>query len=366
MSDILFPEKITETPATETRVEKFNVSINEITELKNKYTALTIDGIDDKEGYKVVDTARKDVKKKRVEIDNMRLALNVKANDYIKSNNSDAKQFIHILESIETDCEDKIKAIDDEKERLKEEEKRSAEALINSRVKLLIDAGCEFDGVSYSVAEVTITYNALKSIDESVFNVFYEKCWLENSRLEEIKANNERIAAEEKAEQEKLQKAEQERIISERKELEVLRAAQAIREQELTAERNKIEAEKSAIEKLKQDAENERVAQINIIKANEKRLADIAAAEVAATEREAQRFKLEADRAVIAAETARLEADRQASLAPDKDKLLTFGKLLGEIKIPEFTSDAAKAIFADIQGLVLKIQTHINKKVKEL
>ena len=49
-------------------IEKFNPTKAEIVALAEKYKSLTIKGVDDKQGYALVDEARKELKKVRVKI----------------------------------------------------------------------------------------------------------------------------------------------------------------------------------------------------------------------------------------------------------------------------------------------------------
>ena len=123
---------------------KFNVVDSEIAQLSVKFGNLTIKGIDDKEGYRLVRTARLEMKNYRVNIDKKRKELNEDALKWQRSINAEAKRLTDMLvptekylETLEKDYLNEIEAIKraefekaeaDRKEKLRiEEEARKAE-----------------------------------------------------------------------------------------------------------------------------------------------------------------------------------------------------------------------------------------------
>jgi hypothetical protein len=235
-----------------TELQKFNVTKEDIVTLKTKYTSLTIAGIDDKAGYRAVDEARKDVKKKRVEIDKTRKALNEEAQNYIKRNNADAKEYIDILEVVENDCEAKIKAIDDEKERIAAEQKAAEAKRIADRVKLLLDNGCSFDSINYAIGEnLSISHPTLCACSEEIFTGFLEKVKVQNEKEIAERAEAERKAKEEsnRLEAERLAEIERQKAIAEQNRIESERLERLRKEQEDRELKIKQEAEKIAAEK---------------------------------------------------------------------------------------------------------------------
>ncbi len=103
---------------------------------------------------------------------------------------------------------------------------------------------------------------------------------------------------------------------------------------------------------------------------------------------EAERIQAEQKRIEEAKESARLQAiedqrlavlkeqeekdrlqkefERQASLRPDKDKLLALANSVVTLQLPDLKSEEAKAILNDFKTMVNKIQAHIVTKVKAL
>lgn len=181
------------------------------------------------------------------------------------------------------------------------------------------------------------------------------------------KQDDERIAAE-KAEAERIakeeadRKAEQERIIAEnaklRAEAEAKVKAEAAAEAKREAERKK-EVERQAAIEAKHQAE---------IAAERAKVAAIEAEQRKKAEAEA-RAKEEAE----AAEKARIEAEKKAEmdslLAPDKDKILNFGRALEMIrteKLPAVKTKQAQDIINELDKKFIEMQSFINEKVKQL
>jgi chemotaxis protein histidine kinase CheA len=100
-----------------------------IENLTIKYCQLTINGLEDKEGYDRVHKARMDVRDLRVKIEKKRKELKEDSLAYGRAIDGEAKRINAMIEPIETYLADQEKAIDDEKERIrkaKEEERMAA------------------------------------------------------------------------------------------------------------------------------------------------------------------------------------------------------------------------------------------------
>lgn len=67
-----------------------------------------------------------------------------------------------------------------------------------------------------------------------------------------------------------------------------------------------------------------------------------------------------------AEEAERIEQERQAALAPDKDKLIAWADLLSKVPTPIMSNEATEKIMVDALGLVAKIQQFISKQTKSL
>ena len=156
------------------------------------------------------------------------------------------------------------------------------------------------------------------------------------------KAYNDRIEAERKAEQERIEreKAELEERERIRIENERLKAESEAKERQLVEERAKLMAEQEAA----------RIA------------AEKSAAEKAKLEAEI-RAKQEAEERAKREESAR---EKKAKNAPDKVKLIGLAGQIDDLNFPELKSDEAKAILRDVAILLGKVSKFIREKSENL
>lgn len=145
-----------------------------------------------------------------------------------------------------------------------------------------------------------------------------------------IQSENDHIAKEQREKQAEIDRQQKE--IQDKKEA----AEREERERLLRIEEERLNKEKEALR-----IEAEKLA---TIEAENKRIAD---------EKEAQ-------------EAARIEQERQAALAPDKDKLIAWSDALSKVAVPAMSNEATEKIMTDALGLVAKIQQFIAKQTKAL
>lgn len=259
------------------------------------------------------------------------------------------------------------------------EDKRIAEELLEKRTEELAPYGIdtsfyrlgEMDEESYSqLLDITKkTHEEKERLAEQAEKdrIAKEKADLEareaqrkeNERLKkEAVVREAQIAKERKEAEEKEAKiraeaeAERKKLAEETRKQKEIQDAQLRKEQE---ERAKAEAELKAVadaERKKQEAvlQKER-------KEREKLQAEIKAKEDA-EKKEQERIEAE--------QKAKEQAERDAKLAPDKDKLLALAKSIKNVPLPELSDVDAKSILANVSTLLGKIDTYINDKVKEL
>jgi len=103
----------------ENQVVLFQPTDAAIAVLEAEYMPLRIDGIDDTAGYRQVHAARMNVKAKRVEIEKTRKKLKADTLAYGRKVDREAKRLTAMLEPIETHLLKEEKAVDDEKERIR-------------------------------------------------------------------------------------------------------------------------------------------------------------------------------------------------------------------------------------------------------
>jgi len=246
-------------------LDTFNPKKAELQTLSAKYKSLTIKGVDDKDGYKAVDAARKELKTTRVDLKKKGKEMRDEANQFSKNVIKLEKELVWEIEPMEKELKEKQEAIDE----LVKIEKRK-EGLPARRERL-----------AEIWVEISDEENLAMDWDE-FSNFFADKKmeWLEE-RERKIKE------AEEKA-------AEEKRIVEEKE-------AEKKREEERKKEL--AEAEKRAAEEAKKEAE--RKAREKIAKAKQDK---VNAQEKAKQEKVRAEF-----------EKARIEKEHKAEIAKIKE-----------------------------------------------
>lgn len=357
------------------------------------YRELSIAGVNDTKGYRAVDEARKVLKKTRNAIDNRRKELNRGALDYKSMVDSAAKQLIGVTEEVEEELSNKLKAIDAEKDRIKQQR-------LQTRIDRLAAIGASFD-VRQLEAMSDATFEELHAAkaEEHEAKLKQEAEEAEQRRLQEEqiardreelarmkKEQDEREAAEAAA---KLAKEERKRKLIANRQFrlkpiginvpdslvaglsdeefesylaEQLVAAEAKRQQEaeFAAERERLaaierqqQADRDAIEAQRRQAELEQAARD--------------AAEKARIETEARLKKEAEDAAKAAVEKAeREEAERlrQEALKPDREKLLAIAEAVKAIEIPK-VSEAAKEVLESVIHALADCEFRIREIIEE-
>lgn len=243
-------------------VELFKVTDAVISDLKEKYMVLKINGIDDKAGYKTVKAARLDIKSYRVEVDKKRKELTADALKHQRRINSEAARVTNLLESIEDHLSSQEKAIDDEIAEIKKEKEVQEALRIHKRIEKLLNAGFVFNGIDYKAHynEETriIAASDIKSRTDKEFDSFIEDAMffheahllnlkqLEEERIEQLRIRDEEISR------------QQEALRIEREAIKKLKADQELAEKQV---REQLEIEQKAFNKLKEEQEiSEKIA----------------------------------------------------------------------------------------------------------
>ena len=304
-------------------VVSYDITDAAISQMREKYMALELTDLTDKEAYSVVCFARKEVKGKRIAVEKRRVELKKDALSWGKLVDSSAKHIFEQLKPIEEHLqaeEDKVKL---EKQRIEDEkqaQERERVAGIQGRMENM-----------KSMAVIEPTINAVDIQD--VLKIFidnkpddlyaeyqeeatavWEACKAKVSVALDARVKWEEGEAERKKEEIRLteqkveQEAEAEKNRKEREEFEKEKAA-------LATEKAKIEAEKAAEAKriaAKQVEENAKAKAIQDAKDKE-----------------------EADR---------VKAEKEKALRPDKEKLLAYFDLLQSVPEPELGKEIARSL----------------------
>ena len=376
----------------------FNNKKAELEALAKSAAEITINGIEDKEGYKLADAKRKELKGERVQITkegkSMRDTLNLVNKGIIEKE----KELVAIISGEEKRLVDEIDKIEAEKERIRQEAIKAEEQRIQGRIDSLAEFGFAID-----LADI-------KNMSDETFTQYKEAAKAQFEKDQAEKAEAERLQKEQ-AEKERLEKeAEAKKLADERKELEELREKQAEAQRIIDEKNAEIERENKRIadEKLKmqQDKENARCQQLSQLglqfdfsqnsytfkdicvgvvdiktyadeawnlmipkitarkSAIDKEIADQKEKELEEAKKKAAADALQAkkEKEEREAEEARIKASQQ----PDKVQINAYIKSIQAIEVPVMKSTNGKKIMASIQELVGKLTSYSTEKANTL
>ena len=335
-------------------VVKFDITRAEIAEIAQKGMTLTIQGLDDKTGFDAVHAALMDVVHRRAFISKQGLAYRRKALDWNAAVLKEEKELVALFQPVEdylTDLENRVK---EEKARIKKEAEDKILAILQARCDRLLDMGCRFDRITnaYSygnlIAPVAMIKVAPDAQWETICSAIQEavdadkaKAAADSDRIAKIQAEQERIAAE--------QAKERERLAAEGKTIQ--------------DEKDALAKEKKAAEDaiLKAEQDKQRSVEMEKAKAEAAEKSRIETQERIQRETEAKwaKEKAEAEAKTAREEKARIAAERKAARLPDKVKLQNylvalFGIPSPELKTPE-GAEAWKEIDAALEELNIKL-----------
>lgn len=356
----------------ESELKKFNVADAAIAEMKKEYTGLTIAGIDDKEGYEKVHKARMLVRSKRTDVEKKRKELKADSLKFGRAVDAEALRITAMLEEIETPLSKEEERIDAEHERIKLEAEKKEKERIQKRIDALgkfnyvIDYAMVMDMTDeryeIELAHAKESWEREQEAERTRLAEIERQKREEQERIANIKLQQEQEAKRLKEEADKI-RAERTRIAKEQEETEKSLKAerdkiakeQAAREEAIRAERAKIEAEKTAIAEAKRKEEEEKQRVIR-----EQQIAEQARIEAE------QKVKREADEKAKQERLAKIEAERQLTLRPDKEKLKGLAVIIQSIQFPELNHADANKILKDIRASVNKCVELINDKIQSL
>lgn len=152
-------------------LKKFDTNKDKIAELKTQFSGLTINGVDDKEGYKKVVAALAVVRPIRTGVEKTRKSAKEK---YLKTGSgidAYAKELTALLSDVEDPLQKMKDDIDNAVENARiEEENRKTETL-KLRIQELIDNGMAFTGTQYSIgneqSQIVVDEISLKMLDDA-------------------------------------------------------------------------------------------------------------------------------------------------------------------------------------------------------
>lgn len=178
------PTTIEPQQTTSQEVQLFSVTLEGIQQFADKYKALKAD---DKVGFKAVETAHKEIKKKRQAITSRIKELVDPHQQEISKIKNVGNTILNILAPAEEHLEKERKDYEAEQERLKQLEAQRKEELRQNRINLLRDNGCTFTGDVYAIGNEVIQAASLAEIPEDIFSAVLGRVKAAKAKIDEEK-----------------------------------------------------------------------------------------------------------------------------------------------------------------------------------
>lgn len=359
--------------ATGTTLIEFGIDLAKLELAVAEDCKLTINGLDDKAGYERVDTRRKGYVKQRTGVERIRKEYNEEAQARIKKNNAAAKFVTEIIGRAEDHLRAEVDRIDNERRRIerekadaeykaKDERLRAAGVVLD---RMVVESLSE-DQIATRIAEALELAALRKAEKERQEAAEKERQRLAAEEAARVKAEAEKLAAEraefarqqaeQEAERKRLQKIEDDKRASAQAELDRQRAELQKQQDEIRRQQEAVAAEKRAAqEKIDADrraaeqAERDRLAAIEL----EKQKAAAAEQARIETEQRIERERLaeEKRKAEEAAELKRIEAER-----PYREQLERLAANVDVIGVPDGPKTAqVKAVLKQAADDIRKI-----------
>lgn len=313
----------------------------------DKYIPLKIAGVTDKNGYNLVYSALQDVKAERVRVDKIRKTTNKDANEWIRTNNGEAKRLVGILAPVELHLQAERDRHESEIEAIKAEKQRIADERNQGRVNALLAVGAEVplatvvlmdDGTFTSYLSL-----ATKAFHDTVAQVAAEAA-AEQARLDAEAAEK---ARKEQEEADRLAKVRAEQA-AEQKRLDAIAAEQAKQAAGLKAQQDAID---------KQKADMERTAREDQIRKDTEARVKVEAEEKAERKAVEDAERLEK----VNAKAAEIQAAK-----PDAEKLHAMAVSLANSEWPHMTTAAGHRIMTEAKASLARLTFWIESKADDL
>jgi hypothetical protein len=345
---------------------KKNVTDSLIKKYRDEYMGLTINGVEDKEGFEAVYSARQTAKNTRILVKNIctegRATLQAKAKQWIAKQ----KELTAQIEEIEAHLQKQEDAYQAEKDRIKAERKAAEAKRLIDRTTLLTQIGVVFNGAEYVLDEVAYDLDVIRESDDkdweniilpkytAVFDaketirIAKQKADEEAERLRQAEAEKLRLAQQKlKDDQDKLDK-ENARIEQEKKDAKTLRSKKRsdqldalgmvynFRTSSFTAGQNRVAIPDTSLWLEDEEWDTLIKEQTPLISQAKKDLqAEQDAEEKARTDRKLAQIKEDEQRQKEADE---LKKKEEAERATDKQKVSNLIKQINALEIPVVTS----------------------------
>lgn len=369
-------------------IVKYGVNQAAIAKMANIYLELSIDGIDDDDGYNDVHDARMIMVKHRTSIDKLRKFTNKDAKEFIDNNNENAKKLLSLIAPIEEHLKSEENKITQEKKRIQEEKEKIEQEMVKKRVDVLLNIE-----VIMPYAEIAaMTDDEYESLFKNAKKIFEDKIAKADEEKRLISEAEERLARERaeiehiKLEQEEIAKAQadKERKIEEKKQSEIKQKEREEFER-ISKEKAIINAEKKAKEKIEIERRN-RIREIEEFRTNALMKIDFIVNRPDLGTMPVDQFenmyntakeKYDKKQEIIIAEKIEkeriekekaeaIEKKRIEEIKPDKEKILQYAKRLTSIIGPDLKNSSAISIILFAESELNTIAENIIKQSEEL
>jgi hypothetical protein len=208
-------------------ISRFNVADAAIARLQEAYGSLKINDPSDREGYRKVQAAWREIKGLRIQVEKKHKEIKA---DYLaisKAIDGEKNRLVDLLKPLEDLLGGELERIDKIVEDQKKEEERLEQEKLNQRIHSIIDAGANFDGSFYCIAEISVDVVTVKSLPDAEFERLLGRIREESHKIKEAKRLEEERIQKEKDDffaAQQLQEAERQRLEEERLAMEKERA----------------------------------------------------------------------------------------------------------------------------------------------
>lgn len=350
----------------ENTLVQYNVTDAFIQEMSNKFMALKLSGVGDKEGYEEIVKCRKVVKTVIKKVEEERVFKKADALALCREVDTEAKRIQALLAPIKDHCVEQENIVKNEEKRKKEEARVAAETLYRERVLSLIAAGALFNGSFYVYGSESVNDFIIQGYSEVMFESELDKIKAWKKAEDAIEAEETRKRVEE--ENRLAEVAEDQRL--EKVRLDKVAAEQAEQARQIKEAQDKIDADIKAkedekrIEEAKEEAriEAEKKAVIKAVEDKIKHEKEIEETKQKAIDDEKAKAKLKIEEE----EYAKEKAKKQAELLPDKEKLLKFSEHFKSIPILVLKSEEGAQIMNHVKLRLTEISAFIKDSADNL
>jgi len=239
-------------------IAKFDPFEARLNELKEQYKDLSINGIEDKEGYENVRLAIAELRGIRTGTTKDKAIIKKPFLEACTTIEEKSKWIIAEVSKIEDPLQKKKDAIDAEKERIKQQKQAAQQAIFTKRTIQLSNMGVLFDGTNFILEDASYEGVLVKEADEDVYLEFilpkFQKIY---ERNEAIRLEQEKV----KQEQEEKERLEREAFAAQQAELKRQQEELATQQKEAQEKQAEIERkEREQAEAIRKEKERQQAA----------------------------------------------------------------------------------------------------------